>query len=606
MSISTIQSYIEYVEEKVHTTVSNAAADSMPMIQEALHRFSVDVSRFGFQMPEIHMPSLGDFEVPPPPPPPPPPLSFWESTAEWAGDHPWKVTGIGAGVVGVGLLVGYGTTRGRGGAKLRASGKAGASSSERRRVVVVLGGDTPLALPLIQDLEKNGFIVVTSVATPEAADELESRCNGYVRALVLDPVEPATIPIFLRSLASTLSRRFPINAPGDPHSTPATHPHIHSIISLLTLPSSYAPPTAPLEHLHLRSSYLPYLNATHLTPLQVIQALLPLLRSSPARARDAASNNAEKKSIIVCIPAAESRVGLPFAAANAMSAAATLRGIEVLRREIDMATLTGDAQTSMGNVKVIVVDVGAVEPPQITNRRLLTYDAGHAMDAWTPSEKLAYGAAYQSILEEGNAYGVPRKPTDVGVFVKSIVDVVRHGRRRTWSVFGVSLGLGPVAGWISGERFSVGAGASTYALASYLPTSILDIILNIPHFLLSIRNALVYAPPRVVMPPRPSTTSTTAPARPLPESSTAASAPTVGTTAGTSEKQTNRGDESGSGSGSEQEHEVSETGSEADVESNTGEGHAMGESWVSLQPGTSSMPSTATMSSQASSVAGDA
>lgn len=294
-----------------------------------------------------------------------------------------------------------------------------------------------------------------------------------------------------------------------------------------------------------------------------------------------------------------------------------------------MATLTGDAQTSMGDLKVFVVDVGAVEPPQITNRRLLTYDAGHAMDAWTPSEKLAYGAAYQSILEEGNAYGVPRKPTDVGVFVKSIVDVVRHGRRRTWSVFGVSLGLGPVAGWISGERFSVGAGgmfifnsrdlridmltirfdpssASTYALASYLPTSILDIILNIPHFLLSIRNALVYAPPRVVMPPRPSTTSTTAPARPLPESSTAASAPTVGTTAGTSEKQTNRGDESGSGSGSEQEHEVSETGSEADVESNTGEGHAMGESWVSLQPGTSSMPSTATMSSQASSVAGDA
>lgn len=55
--------------------------------------------------------------------------------------------------------------------------------------VVVLGGDTPLALPLIQDLEKNGFIVVASVGTPEAADELESRCNGYVRALVLDPVE---------------------------------------------------------------------------------------------------------------------------------------------------------------------------------------------------------------------------------------------------------------------------------------------------------------------------------------------------------------------------------------------------------------------------------
>lgn len=66
-------------------------------------------------------------------------------------------------------------------------------------VPVVLGGDTPLALPLIQDLEKNGFIVVTSVATPEAADELESRCNGYVRALVLDPVEVTCLfPVTLR------------------------------------------------------------------------------------------------------------------------------------------------------------------------------------------------------------------------------------------------------------------------------------------------------------------------------------------------------------------------------------------------------------------------
>lgn len=157
--------------------------------------------------------------------------------------------------------------------------------------------------------------------------------------------------------------------------------------------------------------------------------------------------------------------------------------------------------------------------------------------------------------------------------------------------------------------------ASTYALASYLPTSILDIILNIPHFLLSIRNALVYAPPRVVLPPRPSTTNTAStstntntPARPPSNQPATTSAPTVGRTAGPSEKQTqiNKHDGSGSGSNSEQEHDVSETGSEADVESNAGEGHTMGESWVSLQPGSSSMPSTATMSSLASSVAGDA
>lgn len=72
--------------------------------------------------------------------------------------------------------------------------------------IVVLGGDAPLALPLIQDLEKKGFIVVTSVATPEAADELESRCNGYVRALVLDPVEVTFVfPVHLRGCSLTVS-----------------------------------------------------------------------------------------------------------------------------------------------------------------------------------------------------------------------------------------------------------------------------------------------------------------------------------------------------------------------------------------------------------------
>src|SRR5882762_3488646 len=139
--------------------------------------------------------------------------------------------------------------------------------------------------------------------------------------------QAATVPIFLRSLASTLSRRFPINAPGDPHPSLAFQPYIQSIISLLTLPSHFSLPPAPLEHVDLRSDYSRYLNATHVTPLQVIQALLPLLRANPARARDAATNNKGKKNIVVCIPAVDARVGLPFAAPQAMSAAATLRGV---------------------------------------------------------------------------------------------------------------------------------------------------------------------------------------------------------------------------------------------------------------------------------------
>jgi hypothetical protein len=61
--------------------------------------------------------------------------------------------------------------------------------------LVILGGDHPLALPLIADLEKKGYVVIASVSTLEAIETIEHKCNGYVRALVLDPGEVCVIAI---------------------------------------------------------------------------------------------------------------------------------------------------------------------------------------------------------------------------------------------------------------------------------------------------------------------------------------------------------------------------------------------------------------------------
>ena len=107
--------------------------------------------------------------------------------------------------------------------------------------------------------------------------------------------------------------------------------------------------------------------------------------------------------------------------------------------------------------------------------------------------------------------------------------------------------------------------AGTYAFASYLPIPVLDILLNIPHFLMGIRNALLPVPPRVPITPA------------APELAVARSNQTptkhVRQTSGTS---------------SDQDHSHL-SGSEADVESNTEHDHesgmgdsVMGESWVSL------------------------
>ncbi|KAL1944414.1 hypothetical protein VTO73DRAFT_2844 [Trametes versicolor] len=298
-TIDQLENYLQQVEDIVVNSLSSASPD-LSRVSEAVHRLWQDVLRHSPQaMPTLK--GLGAFEVPPPPPPPPPPKSFWDSSADWVADHPWQTAGLGVGLIGTSLLVGYASPHIRRHARaVRAKRHhASAANGERRQVVVVLGGDSPLGLSLIQDLEKKGYIVITSVSTPEAVEEIESKCHGYVRALVLDPTEPEMIPYFLRSLASTMSRRFPITAAGDPHASPTTHIYLHSVVSLLSLPShNITPPPAPLEHLSLHGDYLPYLQATHVVPLQVLQALLPLLRATPARARDARANGLGRQSIV--------------------------------------------------------------------------------------------------------------------------------------------------------------------------------------------------------------------------------------------------------------------------------------------------------------------
>ena len=109
--------------------------------------------------------------------------------------------------------------------------------------------------------------------------------------------------------------------------------------------------------------------------------------------------------------------------------------------------------------------------------------------------------------------------------------------------------------------------ATTYMMASYLPTSILDVILNLPHFLLSVRNALLPVPPRIALPSERGV--------PFPVPAAAATAPRDATAPVQAEKQ---GTDS---SANVSDLDISETGSEVDVESNAGEG--VGDSWVSLK-----------------------
>ena len=132
LTIEEIEEYLQSIEELLYSSVYFATPD-LPNLREVVNRLWDDVSRYGppglpTSFPEI--PNLGVFEVPPPPPPVVP-KSWMDKSADWVRGHPWTTSGLVAGVVGAGLLVGYGVYRTR---ETRVR-KIKAVTRERRQVI---------------------------------------------------------------------------------------------------------------------------------------------------------------------------------------------------------------------------------------------------------------------------------------------------------------------------------------------------------------------------------------------------------------------------------------------------------------------------------------
>jgi len=132
-STQRIEEVLESLEEIVYASLSAATPD-LPGLQETFNRLWDDVSRFGPNLPDIHVPSLGDFHVPPPPPPPPPPKTIVERSIDWCQDNPWTVLGVG---LGAGLLIGYGSHKCRVYRRQRGVRNISAASVPRERRQVV-------------------------------------------------------------------------------------------------------------------------------------------------------------------------------------------------------------------------------------------------------------------------------------------------------------------------------------------------------------------------------------------------------------------------------------------------------------------------------------
>ncbi|KAG8721517.1 hypothetical protein FRC08_012393 [Ceratobasidium sp. 394] len=481
-TLEDINAHIEAMESYVASHLPNAP-ELPPVLGQVWVRMRDDLMRFGPpSMPELPASISSVFvEVPPSRPPPPMVrLPAGQRTGDWLSRNKWPVIGV---VVGSTLLAGYLATRSTGPERSRPRfrilgrmrRKTTDLTSERREIILLLGADHAFGLAIARDLVSRGYVVIASVARAELADELESHGAGFIRALVLDSKDPTTLNPFLRDMRATLGLRFPLGTAGDPYASPASHAHIVSLVSLLSLTTTTDPNAIeaddtsfmPLSSMSLTKDYLPRLISAHVTPFGIIQGVLPHLRNT---------NKYMPKShpSIVVLQSAYT-LGAGRSGADAIVTAANTTSLDVFRRELR-------AQ----GVDVFELDVGLIDTHDVVPLGLRKREAARR-------EKLARQ--------------VGRTPSSFEVLADAVAEVV---------------GPRSVIQWWKGSKRPVGAGARTYTLASRLPTRVLDFLLSFPHGLLALRKpkpipmnaADSFQPPRILtssLPrPEPESTLTTA------------------------------------------------------------------------------------------------
>ncbi|KZO95892.1 hypothetical protein CALVIDRAFT_155523 [Calocera viscosa TUFC12733] len=474
-TIEELEEYIAEVENYIASLLP--ALETLPSLPQ---RIFDELQRFG-------PPSLPAFPTltiqaptPPPPPPPPPPPKGW---SDWLGD----LVGGGAmrkltvGVVvsaGLGLASMYGYKRWRLHVlKKRKSRKLARTplmtDGHRREAIVVLGADHPLGQPICASLEKQGYIVIATASSPSYASKLaKSSASGYLRALPLEPAAPVlltsqsedTASAFSSKLQVALSQTFPTTASGDPYVSAQHLPYVTGVISLMSLPT---PAPMPIAHLPMKDQYLPYMVASHFTPVMLLQSLLPIMHRSPL---------GRTPRIIALVPALSSLPGTPFSAASSASTQATMSMLSSLRRELAQAH---DA------TKIITLNVGTIALPT------------EGFEASLPPEaKEAYGSAFEAAMASAGrrTWSNPNRVTRVIEKILRLSDTP----------------IGTALYWIKAGNVNVGAGgefsarfelhchsspvANIYAAFARLPAPVLDVLFAIPSYVATLRARLSFIP----------------------------------------------------------------------------------------------------------------
>lgn len=251
---------------------------------------------------------------------------------------------------------------------------------------------------------------------------------------------------FLRAFATTLSRRFPLHAPGDPFASPGKSLTLSGIINCLPInghcsSSPLANYIAPLEGQTL-SSFSNTLNGTILATIAVLQGALPLLRKSKS------TNNAPL--VLTCVPATTSRLALPFMGAQNVADAALVAAMETFSREFQCAraSLSSQAKRKEPDVRFVTLDVGFFATPDGSNGAEVADLPAHL---WPIYSKALHWRSTAVNAESGGGRPVDRaRSSEVKVLLATVNKLLlgRQRGRKSVGAGGASLYFVVLRSWL--------------------------------------------------------------------------------------------------------------------------------------------------------------
>ncbi|KAM0792351.1 hypothetical protein ACM66B_005031 [Microbotryomycetes sp. NB124-2] len=318
---------------------------------------------------------------------------------------------------------------------------------QRKEAVLVLGAQG-VAADLTLDLEQRGFVVIATVTNPRDVDTLEKRSRGWIKVLVLDPLEASSVAPFLRSLSTALSLRFPLHTSGDPYAAPSQTLALSAVINCLSLCN---PPTSlcPVEGFD-SDDVRRAIGERVATVIGCITGVLPMLRTSAGRPGQAPG------ALISLVPAPSANLALPYLSLASAADAAVVSLLHSLRRELSAARSS--------SVRIQILETGFFDSP--------------SSPAIRPLEAAALPVRLQSLYAPALARraGVSPAPSSSSVCSRRKATQPRKLFNKIFNMIVHERG---------GRVSSTGSGSLTYRLTSMLPHFVVDVFFAIQDRLFS-------------------------------------------------------------------------------------------------------------------------